>query len=516
MVDHLKSITNKELNIEYKDILSTGNIGLEKESLRIFNSKISLLPHPKSLGSALCNQFITTDFSEAQPELITPPFANAKETLSFLEDIHHYCFYNIKDEILWPFSMPPLVDNHEIPIANYGSSNTGLFKHIYRKGLSNRYGRLMQTISGVHLNYSLPEDIWNTSFFIDESNNQKTIRSERYFGMLRNVLRMNWIILYLFGASPILTKNFILNTKEPFQKLNDSTFFLPFATSLRMSEFGYQNLSRVKHAVSPNSLDDYATDLLKATKTPNDEYSKIFDDQCDHEAQINSNILQIEDEHYAAVRAKSNIVSSDRPVSKLLKGGVNFLELRSLDLNPFSKIGIEEETILFLEIFLIYSFFKISEPISNQEREVIFNNDLNVAKYGRKRGLKLIKGGNKVSLRDWANEILDEMLPIAEILDSSNQGKYSKTLILMKSKIHHPSETLSGVLIEKILNNKESFTDLGNSIGETHKDYFLNLKQNKNPNWELFEKESRDSLIRQQALEEDKSSFESYRNSFLN
>jgi len=511
MVHFIKSLTNNDLRSEFSDILGSGNIGLEKECLRIEESQISLKSHPSSLGSALCNKYITTDFSEAQPELITPPFSNEKKTLKFLDDIHHYLFLKNEHEILWPFSIPPLVDEKKIPIAVYGSSNLGLFKHIYRKGLSHRYGKLMQTISGVHFNYSLPKEIWDSSLLIDGDKDKHFIRSQRYFGMLRNVLRMNWITIYLFGASPILTKDFITNTNESFKQLDDSTFMLPYATSLRMSEFGYQNLSRLKYTVSPNSLAEYISDLIYATSTPNDEYLKINDDYGETNAQISPNILQIEAEYYSVVRAKSNIDSNDRFVSKLLNGGVNFLELRSLDLNPFSPIGIDKETILFLEVFLIFAFFKVSKPISNDEQEIIFRNDLDVAKYGRKEYLKLNRDGKKIKLKDWANEILDEMLPFAEILDSNNGKEYSKTIKLMKSRVQNSSETLSGILIDKIISNRESFTDMGSSIGEKNKAHYLNKTPKENFHWELLERESENSLKRQQYLEEDSTSFKDYK-----
>ena len=521
MIDYINKLKNNNLSKEYSDILGLGNIGIEKEALRVEELQISLKSHPRSLGSALCNPYITTDFSEAQPELITPPFSNEKKTLSFLEDIHHYFFYNNKEEILWPFSMPPLVNGKKIPIAYYGSSNLGLFKHIYRKGLSHRYGKLMQIISGVHFNYSLPNEIWENGLIAEddkgklENSNIIFGRSKRYFGMLRNVLRMNWVILYLFGASPILTKDFITSRKESFKRLDDSTFFLPYATSLRMSDYGYQNLSRVKYTISTNSLNEYVSDLVYATETTNAEYASICDDHSDSRAQISPNILQIEAEYYAIARAKSNMISNDRFAYKLSNGGVDFIELRSLDLNPFSRIGIDRETTLFLEVFLIYSFFKLSEPISNSEQQVIFKNDIDVAKYGRREDLKLNRDGKQIKLKDWAHEILDEMLPIAEILDSRNLNQYTKTIKLMKSRVQNPAETLSGVLLDKVTNNKQSFTELGNSIGESNKAYFLNKTKKENPHWELLERESNNSFNRQKVLEEDKTSFEDYKRSYF-
>jgi len=207
--DDLDNFMEKGLFSEIKDLLSYGKVGFEKESLRVINSSIAQSPHPGSLGSALCNQYITTDFSEAQLELVTPPFQDKQKALRLLDDVHHFISCNLEDEILWPFSMPVAINAEEdIPIAYYGPSNLGEFKRIYRNGLSHRYGRMMQAISGVHYNYSVPNSIWQSSLFKNMEIDSKRVRSAAYFNMLRNIYRINWLILYLFGASPTITRNF--------------------------------------------------------------------------------------------------------------------------------------------------------------------------------------------------------------------------------------------------------------------------------------------------------------------
>ena len=133
MAINFKNPMENNLFSELKGVIDSCKVGFEKESLRVINSRISQNIHPESLGSALCNNYITTDFSEAQTELVTPPFRDKIQGLKFLEGIHHFVSCNIEDEILWPFSMPPLIDDEkDIPIANYGSSNLGLFKRRYR------------------------------------------------------------------------------------------------------------------------------------------------------------------------------------------------------------------------------------------------------------------------------------------------------------------------------------------------------------------------------------------------
>ncbi|SVE60470.1 uncharacterized protein METZ01_LOCUS513324, partial [marine metagenome] len=210
VIEHSKNLIDAGCISEVKEALSFGELGFEKESFRMLQSQISQSAHPKSIGSALCNQYITTDFSEAQLELITPPLPDKKAGLEFLEHIHHFIAHNINDEIFWPFSIPPAVKSEQdVPIADYGISNLGLFKQLYRNGLSHRYGRTMQAISGLHYNYSLPDSIWHSSFFEDDKFDSRVIRSQGYFRMLRNIYRMNWLVLYLFGASPILTKDLL-------------------------------------------------------------------------------------------------------------------------------------------------------------------------------------------------------------------------------------------------------------------------------------------------------------------
>ena len=511
VIDHSENLIDTGFISEIKEALSFGELGLEKESFRMLQSQISQSAHPKSIGSALCNQYITTDFSEAQLELITPPLPDKKAGLEFLEHIHHFVSHNINEEILWPFSILPAVKSEQdVPIADYGISNLGLFKQLYRNGLSHRYGRTMQAISGLHYNYSLPDFIWRSSFFEDDKFDSRVIRSEGYFRMLRNIYRMNWLVLYLFGASPILTKDLLTKASEPFQKLDNQTYYLPYATSLRMSDFGYQNSLRVTLNVSSDSLNDYISDLNMATNTISEGFQNIGNQRNTNQLQINANILQIDDEYYAVARPKSKIISNQRLTSKLKKGGVDYIELRSLDLNPFSRIGIDEETVYFLEVFLIYCFLNKSHLINQDELKAIWDNDSLVAKRGRDPSLLLQKNKTSISLQEWGKQIIDEMTPVAELLDGE-KTVYRDMLCKIASKINNPDQTLSGLLLDKVLTEKIGFIDLGNTIGETNKQHYLDLEKSENPNWDRLEKEAIDSWSQQSKLEaENNESFESF------
>tara|TARA_B110000438_G_C15816284_1_gene652111 strand:- start:660 stop:2201 length:1542 start_codon:yes stop_codon:yes gene_type:complete len=506
MIDHSQNLINENFISELKDFFSSRKIGLEKESLRISNSKISQSDHPISLGSPLCNKYITTDFSEAQLEFVTPPFLDTLEALDFLDSIHHFVTHQLNNEILWPFSMPPILGaESDIPIARYGKSNNALFKEVYRRGLAYRYGSRMQTISGIHYNYSLSEDLWNISSLFEKDISSKQRREEGYFRILRNLHRMNWIILYLFGASPVVTKDFLSGENSSFKKLNNEDYYLPFATSLRMSDLGYQNSVRSNFSVSTNSLDNYIYDLKKATETVHKDFRNIEQKEL---LQLNDNILQIDDEYYAIARPKSKNFSDQRLTEKLKISGVDYIEIRSLDLNPFTKSGIDQETLNFLDIFLIYCFLKPSEYISNSELDEISSNDSLVARKGREPKLLLRHNNKNISLEDWGIKMMDEMFLIADMIDDESK-KYTKILSKMRSKILNSEETLSHILLDKFLTKNHSFIDFGNQIGSDNKQYYLDT--NKNSNWHIFTKETLESLEKKSKLEkEDKVSFEKF------
>ena len=261
----------------HKEIFEKGKYGFEKEALRINEYDISKYDHPKSIGSKLCNRFITTDFSENQLELITPPLESKKESITFLDDIGHFVSRNISDELMWPLSIPPnYVDEKAVKIADFGTSNIGMFKNLYRKGLANRYGKMMQSISGFHFNYSFSNEIWDIEHFTESSRKKEGLdKSEGYLMILRNITRMNWLLLYLTGASPVISENLLTKKDNTLLKADDEIYYLPYATSLRMSDLGYKNISRNIFQVSSNSFEEYIEDLLTATSSLNEDFCHI-------------------------------------------------------------------------------------------------------------------------------------------------------------------------------------------------------------------------------------------------
>ena len=514
MEKHFKAFFEVIAELGHRKIAFDSKLGFERESLRVKNSRISPNSHPKALGSSNCNRYITIDFSEAQLELITPPNTGAFESLEMLDNIHHFVINNIGDETLWPLSMPPSFKSEdEIPVGIFGPSNQGRFKHIYRLGLANRYGKSMQTISGFHFNFSLPEEIWNPSI-IGSDINPKEFRSLIYFNILRNIYQMNWFLVYLFGSSPIIDKKMIKNKNDDFIELSNDSALLPYSTSLRMSEYGYCNSDRKNIYVSVNSLEEYAADLRSATESIEPRYLKY---QKQANSQLNSNILQIEAEYYAVARAKSNLRKFERPSTVLMNEGVSFIEVRSIDINPFERSGISHDDILFLEMFMIFCSAEQCEMFDQKTIEIINKNDETIAKYGRKPKISLVRNRKNILMTDWANEILDRMTPIAEKLDS-DESEYLRVIDSMRLKINDTAMTQSERLIEKVKEVNNDQTQLGDILGHEYKKEFMGININENAFWSILEEESKLSLNQQKDLEkktmDSKLSFDNYKKKY--
>ena len=396
-------------------LLPGGLKGIEKESLRIdANGYLSKQPHPVALGSALTNAFITTDFSEALLEFVTPPCTSTWEALHAICDIHQFTYNNIGDELLWVASMPCRIPADDgIPLARYGSSNVGQMKTIYRRGLGYRYGRQMQTIAGVHFNYSLPDAFWpEYQAILGHSGSLDVFRSEHYMGLVRNFRRVGWILLYLFGASPALCKSFA-DVSSNMKTHNNDTWFEPFGTSLRMSDLGYNNQTQSRININLNSVEEYILDLSAAIRTPEPAYEKIGVKVDGVYKQLNANQLQIENEFYSPVRPKRVARSGERPTTALRRGGVEYVEIRAMDINVFDPCGISQNAMRFLEALLIYCMLESSPPFDEQGLEETKYNQGETARRGRDPALKLRRGGRELSLESWAVEIFDRVGQVA-------------------------------------------------------------------------------------------------------
>ena len=505
-------------------LLNHRQIGVEKESLRVSpKGGLSQLAHPASLGSALTNPYITTDYSEALLEFITPPSEHIESVLDFLRDSQAYVYQQLpQNEILWATSMPcVMAGESSIPIANYGSSNAGQMKSIYRRGLGRRYGRSMQVIAGVHFNYSLPENFWPIykEQLGETELSLKDFQSEQYFSLIRNLQRFGWLIPYLFGASPAVCKSFLGGAETDLQSFDKNTYYEPYATSLRMGDIGYQNNKESETGVKAcyRNLDSYVQTLQRAIETPFSEYEKIGIKKNGEYQQLNANLLQIENEYYSTVRPKQILQGIEKPIMALKKRGVRYVELRSLDVNAFDPLGINETQLRFIEIFMLFCLLAESEQICFSEREEIDKNELLVAHKGRDPALKLNRNASKVKLKGWAEEILSGMQSVSELLDQhKQQTPYQDALQLQCNKVIDSNLTPSARMLNEMRETKEGFYHFAKRMSEKHNLYFKNLNLTPERK-QFFDEAAIVSLEKQNKIEQsDTQDFDEYLQSYFN
>jgi len=487
------------------DLLYGGLKGIEKESLRIAaDGSLSMEDHPIGLGSAMTNRYITTDFSEALLEFVTPAFETTWEALHCVCDTHQFTYSQLGEEMLWPASMPCRVPaDDKIPLARYGSSNVGQMKTIYRRGLGHRYGRQMQSIAGVHFNYSVPEKFWDAyQVMLGDKSTVDEFRSGHYLGLIRNFRRVGWLVLYLFGASPALCKSFASGNAAEMNTLNDDTYFEPFGTSLRMSDLGYSNQNQSRINISLNSLDEYVRDLSNAIETPEPSYEEIGVKVDGQYRQLNANLLQIENEYYSSVRPKRVALSGERPTAALVRGGIEYVEIRSLDINLFDPCGINQNTMRFMEALLIYCLLEDSPKLGDEELREIMSNQTGTAKFGRDPKFRLSRNGKAISISKWANEICNGVQAVAGQLDRHDDNdSYSEAVRLMQTLVDEPEATPSARIIAELQGANTGFFSFALEMARSHRDYFASIAQPDDASNERFRQEALDSLQRQKEIE---------------
>ncbi len=438
--------------------------GIEKESLRVTPAgALAATPHPAALGSKLKHAHITTDYSEAQLELITGTHTSVDACLAELKRIHQFVIPRIGDELLWCASMPcSLPAETTIPIARYGTSNVAYAKMVYRIGLGHRYGRRMQTISGVHYNWSLPQAAWPLPGYRDIN--------EAYFALIRNFRRHGWLLLYLFGASPAVCTSFVQGRAHALEELVPGTLYLPHATSLRMGRLGYLSEAQDSLAVSYNSLESYADSLYDALTQPYPPYEAIgirapgvSGDVPDTYRQLSTSLLQIENEFYGIIRPKRVIRSGERPLHALRERGVEYVEVRAMDLDPFSPIGIQAGTCKFLDVFLLHCLLADSPPDTRAEIEAVGRNKQRVASRGREPGMRLERRGEMASSSEWGRQLLAECEPVAAALDAAAGGSlHREALAAAAAGVEDPSRLPAARMLAEM---RESHANLYSGFG---------------------------------------------------
>lgn len=477
--------------------------GVEKESLRInLDGSLSQADHPQTLGSPLTHPFITTDYSEALLELVSPVCRSIPELLQFLQHVHQFVYQNIGRESLWATSMPCVLHGEDdIPIARYGTSNIGQMKHIYRKGLAYRYGKTMQSIAGIHFNFSLEDAFWHEwREIIHSALPLRDFKSDQYFSLVRNFYRIFWVVLYVFGASPAVCKTFLEGRNHTLQEFGHATFFLPYATSLRMSNIGYQSEVQASIAINLNSLNEYSESLLDATQTPHPAYQKIGVKVGGNYRQLNGNLLQIENEYYAPVRPKRVARSGEKPTTALQQRGVEYIEIRSIDLDPFLPVGIDETGIKFLEVLLLYCLFDYSPPLEQTEEYRLRANRDRIVFNGRQPNLLINTETGEQSVADAGKTLLHRMQPIADLLDEFGQIGYRDALTKQAEKFENLELTPSARILATMRDHDISFFEFAMNQSRKHQDFFQH-KTLSDSEEQRFVNEARNSLKCQLALE---------------
>lgn len=423
-VDLLNTIKNNHLT----HLFVNGNFGLEKEGLRA-TLPFHLAPtmHPESLGDREVNPHIKTDYGEAQPEIITPPLApytNAHNWLQSLSKVLSACLP--EDEYMWPFSVPCQLPEEQL--INI-SMTTNPELATYRLYTAARYGKKRQLVNGIHINYSFDERFLDRLFA--EMNNTETVeqlRDKLYLKLASNFLRYQWLLIYLFGATPVAEADFF---DAPFFKNKD----LPTEPmrSLRKSQFGFTNDPKV--VVRYDSIDHYAGDLQEAVAT---------------------GVLEKEREYYGDVRLRGKV----KDTSSLLEDGIQYLEFRSFDNDPYHISGLTMETLQFVHLFFL-TMLTLPDKASPEETEK--GNDLT----------KLVAQENplsKTALYDEGIWLCKQMTHIVEEL--ALQDGYGELVQNAISQLDQPEMTIAGRIMTDI-NDDSNLLDFGYALGVEHKKEIL-------------------------------------------
>lgn len=483
--------------------------GVEKESLRVNadSAMLSQARHPEALGSALTHPSITTDYSEALLEFITPVSSSLSETESQLLALHQFTAQRLKGELLWNTSMPCVVTGDSgIPIAEFGTSNVGQMKRIYRNGLGVRYGRRMQAIAGIHYNFSLPDSFWRAALRASAKEIPlAAFQTEGYLGLIRNFFSRVWLLVYLLGASPAVCASFLQGNRDhALQPLGDEahTYHLPYATSLRMGDLGYTSNAQASIEVCYNSLDQYVAALRNAILTPHDAYRDFKLTDTGEQAQLNDSLLQIENEYYSPIRPKRVTRSGEAPVVALERAGIEYVEVRCVDINPFMPVGIDADTMRLLDVFLIACLVDDSPLCEETTLQRHKTNLQRVVNRGREPNLTLLsQAGAETPMRELAQSILDRMEEAAAWFDQgAEESTYQQVVSRARACVEDPGLTPSARLLAEIQTSGGSFWN----AALQHSQHWHNqhLAHKLDPTIEqAMEAEAKESLLRQRELE---------------
>jgi glutamate--cysteine ligase len=411
------------------EMLRAGLFGLEREALRVTpEGRLALTPHSAAFGDKLGNPRITVDFSESQLEMITPPEPSVERALASLAAIMRETEEVLAEsgERLWPFSMPPaLPADEDIPVARFGNTPEGRRRELYRLGLASRYGRRMQMISGIHFSFSFDAALLGTLRRAEGGADSRAFSDAAYFRAARNFLRNRWLLVYLSGASPAADRSFDPALGKHFEAVRACcrgccdflSDYQQFATSLRVSRFGYADTAFRRMPVSFNSRDEYVRDLRALLNTPSERFARLGLGRDGRAVQLNDRVLQRDSEFYAAIRLKGRIRPGESHLEAIARDGVHYAEVRILDINPFAPEGVDENTLRFLQVLLLDALLTEDEPLQAAEWERLQENHQRVALSGRRPGLMLRTADGEVPMPLLAGQIIARLRPLAAMMD---------------------------------------------------------------------------------------------------
>ena len=435
------------------DEILAGSFGIEWESLRAKKGgKLSLTPHPEVFGDKLTNPVVTTDFSESQIEIITPTFDSidkAFDNFALLSDIVNSSLP--KDEYLWFQSIPCILPYwDQIPIAKY--SEDGQSSQKYREDLAKKYGVKKQMISGVHFNFSFSDDFLNRLYDMESSDlTFKEFKNNVYLKIARNYLRYCWLIIYLTGCSIGSHKTFSNDCIHLMDEKDDyGSFYSTRGPSFRNASCGYKNLKELYP--SYDSLQEFVSDINKF---------------------IDKGYLSEAKELYTQIRLKPK--NPKELLNSLEEDGIEYIEIRTLDINPFYKCGLVRHDMKFLHLFLIYMFIKDESNYNDWQKEAKFNEEA-TAESAYVESMRLLKDGQKVTLKNWASDIINEMYGMCEVLGIDA----TSTLSLMLNRIANPDLTYGKRLLKLIKENGyiNTHVELSKNNKQTSIDSIKNANQN--------------------------------------
>ena len=488
----------------HRALLGLGLHGIERETLRVDrHACLAATGHPEALGAPLTHPHITTDYAEALMEFVTSAAPDIATALDELDAVHSFTYGKLGDELLWSQSMPcDLPPESEIEIAAYGTSHIGMLKHVYRRGLALRYGKAMQCIAGIHYNSSLSEDLWALlKAHENAAGSLRDFQSASYFAMIRNFRRYSWLLMYLFGASPALASSFLRGRVHRLEVLSADTLYLPHATSLRMSDLGYQSDAQASLSVQFDNIDNYIRSLTRAVSQPYAPYAEIGTRRDGQWVQLNTNLLQIENEYYSTIRPKRVIGIGERALGALAARGVQYVEVRCLDVDPFEPVGISLETARFMDAFLLYCALDDS-PLSPDRGAEDTENFSRTVTDGRRPGLTLTHAGATVGLQAWAHQLLDQIGVTAALLDAhASTTAHADSLAAQRAKVDDVALTPSARVLTAMQEAGNSFTAFGMRQSLAHAATFR-ARPISAARQQAFEAEASESIEQRIALEQ--------------